>query len=469
MLGRKPGSHGQGNGKGSWVWFAVPALAFGAGFFFFSQTPDKSSSTGRSAALAKKDSSWLSALTEQWNGLFNSGPATKRRIASHTEKPAAGEAAETKKLEAKAEKAEAKSEKADAKATEATHATAETPSKTKPEATSAHAKAPAHDERPAAAEKAEAHEKTETKPAHVAEAFAVPKTPLVLAPHPASDDSDDRHAKTGYQLVRSGSGATEKLATVEEIQASAMQAGACKRYEVRGESPAALQVDAQDWSLVMNTFHEAKRELGTWLKLNEKKLGSENTRYLDRLASRMRLQRPPFDDEPDLAWRGVAVYEQDPKEGGTIRVGGGFIRLVRADRVRAKFEFTRLLAQAWAPCELKREKPDFEPWNGLLACLGEGGTEGKGEQCNGPSVSEAGWAAPTAIAFMTSPPGCEVPAFVEAKSLACLKLFQGTEAFQAYLDQRFNPTADASVRTTQAAPKREEPKSQNRRHRRNAR
>jgi hypothetical protein len=103
-----------------------------------------------------------------------------------------------------------------------------------------------------------------------------------------------------------------------------------------------------------------------------------------------------------------------------IRIGSGFMKLSRQQPDRARYEIARVIAQTWAPCELKvaGASQGETLWNPLLACLGmSGGDKG----CVAGSSSEAGWAVSSTLAMTLANPGCTIPAFKEVAQAECWK------------------------------------------------
>jgi hypothetical protein len=100
-----------------------------------------------------------------------------------------------------------------------------------------------------------------------------------------------------------------------------------------------------------------------------------------------------------------------------IRVGGGFLQLVKKDPKRAKFELARLISQTWSPCELKKMKLG-NIWKSTLDCLN---LKELDFGCSEGSYSESGWAVSTAVALTVANPGCSIPAFNGADIAKCLK------------------------------------------------
>lgn len=193
---------------------------------------------------------------------------------------------------------------------------------------------------------------------------------------------------------------------------------ACTSVEYAGKPANAIVIPDKEWAVVMAYFHDAKRSLTAWIRRSGKNLPEKTREMFEKRVAILKIQRPPISEEPDLSWRGIGHLVQEPgMKDPIVRLGGGFLELVKQKPTRAKFELTRLVAQAWAPCELKEVAP-WTVWNPLLACLGVQ----EEKACESGSFSEGGWAVATVLATSLFPPDCEVGAFKEEKMAACLKL-----------------------------------------------
>ncbi len=191
-------------------------------------------------------------------------------------------------------------------------------------------------------------------------------------------------------------------------------AGQCVSIEFRGRGPAARGWSDSEWKSVVAVFEKSRGELRTWLK-NQKNGVTERAReVMESQIASLKVERPA-NDEPDLAWRGVAVWNFDVKGAPVVRVGEGFVQMIKNQPKRAAFEMTRAIAQTWAPCELVRLNTPH-PWAGALKCLGV--TEQ--ESCGVGSFSDAGWAISTVVAKQVSNPGCTVPALASDSVKQCL-------------------------------------------------
>jgi hypothetical protein len=165
----------------------------------------------------------------------------------------------------------------------------------------------------------------------------------------------------------------------------------------------------------MEQFHGAKRQLLGYVEKHRADLPENVRQAMERQVHDLKIQRPPAADEPDLAWRGIGIYTLNSESEPIIKLGGGFVRLAIKHPARARFEMARLVAQAWAPCELERLAASEAPWNGLLKCLSVNDAQG----CAQGTFSEAGWAVATSVAYEVSAPGCQIPAFRAPEQAKC--------------------------------------------------
>jgi len=199
---------------------------------------------------------------------------------------------------------------------------------------------------------------------------------------------------------------------------------ACESVEFFGQGPEQFEVQPAVWGEFMGEYHAAKDDLLKWL-------GSNKARFTEAVFSQMenevrdtRVMRPQNQIEPDLTWRGIAAWTR-PRSGSVesserpalIHVGAGFMELFKKDRVRARFEIARLIAQSWSTCEIA-EARKLPIWHEFYQCMGL--TE-ENTRCAAGAVSEATWALSTSVASLVSRPGCEVPAFADTRGAECLK------------------------------------------------
>jgi hypothetical protein len=216
----------------------------------------------------------------------------------------------------------------------------------------------------------------------------------------------------------------EETAQVSPPSDSKGAAAFCTAEEFPGKGPDAAHISQKDWESVMEQFHFAKASLSSWLKNHKKQFSEKTYQWMNAQIADARLQRPPSEDEPDVAWRGILVPGVEKSEAGqstpVIRVGGGFVKLIAAQPARARFELSRILAQSWAPCSIHQVDPT-SPWKDFLTCMNMEGEADAAKACVHHSYSEAGWAVSSAIAAVAAPPGCRVPAFAGETTSACMK------------------------------------------------
>jgi hypothetical protein len=245
-----------------------------------------------------------------------------------------------------------------------------------------------------------------------------------------SRDRNHKNAEDSETEEWAGAGAwgepkSQSRVPAETVHAVALEAAAndaaavgkdCAPIEYRGEGPQLTRVTRADWAVVMDQFHGAKHQLLGWLETHRKELPEATASIMEVEIRNLKIQRPPVADEPDLAWRGIGVYGQSPEHEPMIKLGGGFVSLAVKHPARAKFEMARLVAQAWAPCELQHASASPEAWTPLLKCLSMSEKPG----CENGSYSENAWAVSSTLAVSVSPPGCQVPAFRNPDFAKCL-------------------------------------------------
>lgn len=212
---------------------------------------------------------------------------------------------------------------------------------------------------------------------------------------------------------RSAAHHEESSVSVPVIEASK---DGCTSVEYLGDGPLATRITKGEWSKVMDQFHQSKDYLTAWLNRNRARMPASTAALMESQIKNLKIQRPPTLEEPDLAWRGIGVWTQNGGDSPVIRVGGGFVKMALRQPKRAQFELTRLVAQSWTPCELKRVGAQSEPWQALLKCLDV--TEESG--CAPGTYSEGGWAVSSTLAAHLSPPGCTLPVFKDGASSQCL-------------------------------------------------
>ena len=183
----------------------------------------------------------------------------------------------------------------------------------------------------------------------------------------------------------------------------------CGTAEFRGSGPEMQAISAADWAQVMDVYHDAKARLIGWLERQRSSLTPALFAHMKREIEMLRVQRPPAEREPDIAWRGIAVMTDDGSKAPLVRLGGGMIELVKADRARATFEMARVLAQRWAPCALSQQGGSAL-WKSLEGCLQT--EEDPQLSCVPGGYSESGWMISTAVAARVADPGCRITGLV---------------------------------------------------------
>lgn len=250
------------------------------------------------------------------------------------------------------------------------------------------------------------------------------------------EDEESEVASIGAKGKSKGG---ERVIPVASIGSSAMPEGFvddgiiatangkfCGSAEFFGAGPEQTQMDPVLWSQFMGEYHAAKNNLIQWVSANKAYFSDAFIKEMEDEVRGTRVMRPQNQIEPDLTWRGVAAWTR-PRAGAVengerpalIHVGSGFLQLFQKNRGRARFEIARLLAQSWSPCEMARSK-DSKVFKEFYSCMGL--TESQTE-CKAGAVSEATWALSTAVASLVSQPGCQIQAFADEKSAACLKAF----------------------------------------------
>lgn len=195
---------------------------------------------------------------------------------------------------------------------------------------------------------------------------------------------------------------------------------ACTSVEYPGRSPESAKPTAVEWAAVMKEFHGAKFQVSHWLSEHKSQFSEKTFQWMQSRVSDAELMSPPQDQAPDLSWRGIGVLGELNTKVPLISVGAGVIKWVAEKPQRARFEFARLLAQTWAPCEIAKVDATA-PWKDLVACLDLSAEADPAKVCGPGSFSEAGWAVSSAIAAVASPPGCRIPAFEKATVADCMK------------------------------------------------
>ncbi len=238
-------------------------------------------------------------------------------------------------------------------------------------------------------------------------------------PHGADTVTDPQNDTqiTSQNLAAPSKALQDDIALMTSTQLEPLVKGQCSSVEFPGAGPAASLVSREQWTGVMKVFHQSKADLLKWLQNHKTDFSEKTFGVMDKQIRGLMIRRPPTAEEPDLSWRGIAVWGVDNANAPVVRLGGGFVQLLKSDPARARFELTRLVAQSWAPCELERVQAGYA-WAPLLKCLNV--TEGI-EACGSGKISEAGWAVSSALAFEISQPGCKVPALAEDSISGCVK------------------------------------------------
>lgn len=231
----------------------------------------------------------------------------------------------------------------------------------------------------------------------------------------SADEQDEDDTEEG--AARTPASDSRPSAALEAAANDAVTAGAdCAKIEYRGDGPQLTQITKADWSRVMEDFHSAKHSLTEWLERHRAEITVPAYQVMEHRLGSVKIQRPPVLDEPDLAWRGIGVYGQNPEGEPIIKLGGGFVQLSVAHPARARFELTRLVAQTWSPCELLRFGALEATWSPLLKCLGMT----QAQDCSQGTYSESGWAVSTTIAAAVQPPSCQIEAFKSPEASQCV-------------------------------------------------
>ena len=202
--------------------------------------------------------------------------------------------------------------------------------------------------------------------------------------------------------------------------AAAADSGVCTSTEFPGKSPESVKPTAAEWQAVMREFHAAKTQVGQWLVAHKTQFSEKTFQWMQARVTGAQLISPPADSMPDLSWRGIGVIGESDTQAPVIRVGGGMIKWVAEKPQRARFEFARLLAQAWAPCEIAKIDTKA-PWKDLVSCLDLSVEADPEKVCGAGSYSEAAWAVSSVVAAAASPPGCRIPAFDKVTVADCAK------------------------------------------------
>lgn len=241
--------------------------------------------------------------------------------------------------------------------------------------------------------------------------------------HEESDDASEEasasaHASNKKQSAGPAGEEADSHASRSVAEVASGESSVCGANEIPGAGTSRVKASPEQWTKVMSEFHQAKRELVSWVDSNRVVIGQSGADEMIKHLKEIRIHRPPQLDEPDLDWRGIGAYSRDVEGAPMIKIGGGFISMMEREPQRARFELTRLLAQGWSPCELKRDGLKAMPWKPLLDCL-KLPSDGDAA-CPNTEVSDAGWAVSTSVAFSIATPGCRVPAMNDPQLSACM-------------------------------------------------
>jgi hypothetical protein len=239
-----------------------------------------------------------------------------------------------------------------------------------------------------------------------------------------SEVAGESHGKRGKVIPVAG--ITSTAGSFAAVDEGATNGKFCGTAEYFGAGPEQTQLDPTLWNQFMGDYHAAKTDLIQFVSANKSYFSESFITAMENEIRGARVMRPQNQIEPDLTWRGIAAWTR-PRAGAVengerpslIHVGSGFMQLFQKNRARARFEIARLLAQSWSPCELT-ETRDSKVWKDFFSCMG---LEKSQTECKPGVVSEASWAMSTAVASLVSQPGCQIQAFADDKSAACLKVF----------------------------------------------
>ncbi|MGK5086632.1 hypothetical protein WDW86_03670 [Bdellovibrionota bacterium FG-2] len=196
-------------------------------------------------------------------------------------------------------------------------------------------------------------------------------------------------------------------------------AAKCTSVEFPGAGPSIIKVDGKEWQSILTRYHEVKASYLAWLTAHRAEIGEASYVVMEKRMQDLRIQRPPTLEEPDLPWRGIGVFTRNHDNTPLVRLGEGFRRLMEKEPKRAHYELARLVAQTWAPCELRGELAQEKVggvWDNALACS----NVREEKACTPGSYSEGGWAVSSYLATLVSQPGCSVPAFMNPEIASCL-------------------------------------------------
>ena len=192
--------------------------------------------------------------------------------------------------------------------------------------------------------------------------------------------------------------------------------GFCAPVEEPGRPASDIKLAQKSWMPLVEDFRLSKRKVVEWVKKHPEQFPVEKLAEISERVLDLQIQRPPTEDELDLAWRGMVVLSRLPDGKQLLRVGGGFLSLYARDPARARFELARAVALTLSPCELG--KVDLaNAWDKPLSCS-KGFSK---ESCEVGSYSNASWLVASAVAVEAQPPGCRIRAVEKSGILDCLK------------------------------------------------
>ena len=190
----------------------------------------------------------------------------------------------------------------------------------------------------------------------------------------------------------------------------------CAPLEEPGRPAGDIKLTQNAWMPVVEDFRSAKRGIVEWVKNHPAQFPAAQLEEITARVMDLQIQRPPSQDEPDLAWRGGVVLSRMTDGKTILRVGGGFLALHSKEPARARFELARAVAMTLAPCELAKFGL-ADTWESALSCSNGYIKEG----CETGSLSNQAWLIGSAIATETQSPGCRVRAVEKSGFLGCLK------------------------------------------------
>jgi hypothetical protein len=239
-----------------------------------------------------------------------------------------------------------------------------------------------------------------------------------LAPEGASESQKPLPPAKGSRASSSGFILDDK--DEKRVFAAERDSHQCGKVEYVSLGSQHTQISKEEWDKVLVQFSKSKNVLKDWLKNDAHSFSEEAVSFLGAQLEGLKLEKPPILEQPDLSWRGIGVFSRNDSGSGSILLSPGFVRMLVRKPTRGAFEFTRLIAQVWAPCELA--DAGFQTaWDPLLKCLDIHDNQG----CAKGTYSEAGWAVSSSLATTLTPSDCKLPAFQSNEKFACLKAHLG--------------------------------------------